>query len=160
MVKWALFIPVPLGQPRERVETCIIAKRLSIFSMMPDGKCPPHSRASHSLMNPCIPTKSHFGRPARWAPSLSFFLWASDLRGPHGSLGLLAWQVEGPGSVEGAPQPKLLSHLEVPILEDLFLFICCNLSSDQADSPLIIPVMPLQNTVQWICFSKNHSARD
>lgn len=101
-----------------------------------------------------------FGRPARGAPSLPFFLGASDVKGRRGGLGLPAWQTQGPGSAEVAPLPELLSRLEVPTLDDLLLFICCNLSSDRASSPLIIPVMPLRNAVQWICFSKNHSARD
>lgn len=114
VVKWALFLPLPLGQSGERVYTCTTAKRLSIFSMMSDGKCPPHSRASHSVMNPRIPTKVHFGGLARWPPSLSFFLGASDLKGQRGSLCLPAWQTEGPGSAEVAPLPKLLPAWKSP----------------------------------------------
>lgn len=38
---------------------------------------------------------------------------------------------------------------KAPWVDNLFLFICSNLSSDQAGSPLIISVIPLHKSVQW-----------
>lgn len=61
---------------------------------------------------------------------------------------------QGRGSGWGAPWQDSLPVQKYFLLDNLFPFICFNLSLDQASSPLIISVIPLPNPGQQICFSK------
>lgn len=126
----------------------------------------PTSRDSHSLPNPWILAKSHCGEPTRRAPPLSFILWATGIWKGH----VAAWVCQPgrmlsgevasgrtltlDGRCRGGPTAKAPFPLEVPSpppVDNLFLFICSNLSSDQAGSPLIISVTPLHKPGQWSC---------
>lgn len=61
---------------------------------------------------------------------------------------------QGRGSRGEAPWQGSLPVQKRSLPDNLFPFICFNLSSDQAGSPLIISVIPLLNPRQQICFSK------
>lgn len=61
---------------------------------------------------------------------------------------------QGRGSGWRAPWQDYLPVQKYFLLDNLFPFICFNLSLDQAGSPLIISVIPLPNPGQQICFSK------